>query len=527
MAKPISFGELDFKIVASMDQTQEKPDPQTPFRILILGDLSGRGNRGVLEDGRPPGDWRVREVDRDNIDEVLARLRPEIQLPFAGADLPHISIRFRELDDFHPDKIYARLEVFESLREARTKIKDPQFSAAIAAAITGETKPKTEKKPKEQTAGSAESHPELSGLGGGSLLDQVLDASADRKPVTGGSPATSDWIRFLQDIVRPYLVPDVEPQIEQLTAGIDEGISSLMRRILHHPDFQALEAAWRGVDFLVRGLETDEHLKLYVLDISQDELAADLTATDELRNSRLYKLLVEQAVEIPGAEPWALVAGNFTFDRSVAHAELLGRMAKVAQAAGAPFIAAAHPRLLGCDNLQETPDPDDWNTEIAGDDQQAWQALRGIPEAAYLGLVLPRFLLRLPYGSETDPTERFEFKEFSAAPIHEQYLWGNPSFACAFLLGKPFSDYGWDLRPGILQDIGSLPLHVYEEDGETRLKPCAEVLLTEHAAEVILANGIMPLLSFRDQDMIRLARFQSLADPPAVLAGRWAETMQI
>jgi type VI secretion system protein ImpC len=527
MAKPISFGELDFKIVASMDQTREKPDSQTPFRILIVGDLSGRSNRGVLEDGRPSTDWRVREVDRDNIDEVLARLRPEIQLPFAGADLPHISIRFRELDDFHPDRIYSRLEVFESLREARTKIKDPKFSAAIAAAITGDTKPKTPKKAEEQTTGGPVPHPELSDLTGGSLLDQVLDTSAGRQPDPGTSPASSDWSRFLQDIVRPHLVPNVEPHIEQLLAGVDEGISALMRSILHHPDFQALEAAWRGVDFLARGLETDERLKLHVLDISQDELAADLTASDELKNTRLYKLLVEQAVEIPGAEPWALVAGNFTFDRTVAHAELLGRLAKVAQAAGAPFIAAAHPHLLGCDNLHETPDPEDWKAESDENDQQAWETLRGIPEAAYLGLALPRFLLRLPYGSQTDPTERFEFEETTGAPVHEHYLWANPSIACAYLLGKAFSDYGWDLRPGILQDIGNLPLHMYQEDGETRLKPCAEVLLTEHAAEAILANGIMPLLSFRDQDMVRLARFQSLAAPPALLAGRWAETMQI
>jgi len=370
MAKPISFGELDFKIVASMDHTREEPDPLTPFRILILGDFRGRGNRGVLEDRQQAVEWRMQEVDRDNIDEVLARLRPEIRLSIPGTDLSHISIRFRELDDFHPDHMYDRLKVF-------------------------------------------------------------------------------------------------------------------------------------------------------VMDVSEDEVAADLTASDDLKSARLYKLLVEQAVEIPGAEPWALVAGNFTFDRTVAHAKLLGRLAKITQAAGAPFIAAAHPHLLGCDSLHKTPDPANWNADIEEADRQAWETLRAIPEAAYLGLSLPRFLLRLPYGSDTDPVERFEFEEMPDTSVHKHYLWGNPAFASAYLIGKAFSEYGWGLCPGIVQDIGNLPLHVYKEQGETRIKPCAEGLLTEHAAEVILAKGVMPLLSFRDQDVIRPARFQSLADPPTHLAGRW------
>lgn len=523
MAKPISFGELDFKIVASMEHTRKKPDPQTPFRILIMGDFSGRGNRRIWENTRPSADWRLHEVDRDNIDEVLARLRPEIRLSIPGTDLSNISIRLRELDDFHPDHMYDRLEVFEALRGARTKIKDPEFSAAIAAAITEESPPKAEIKPEEKSRNEPARHPELSDLTGGSLLDHVLDASAGKSD-TGASPHSSDWSRFLRNIVRPHLVPDVEPQIEQMLAGIDDGISALMRSILHHQDFQALEAAWRGVDFLVRGLETDERLKAFVMDVSLDELASDLTASDDLKSARLYKLLVEQAVEIPGAEPWAVVAGNFTFDRTVAHAHLLGRLAKIAQVARFPFIAAAHPHHVKCNNLHETPDPEDWKTQSAEKDQEIWEMLRRIPEAAHLGLALPRFLLRLPYGSDTEPCERFEFKEMPYTSVHEHYLWGSPAFACTYLLGKAFSECGWDMRPGTVQDIGSLPLQVYEEDGETRIKPCAEVLLTEHAAEVILAKGIMPLLSFRDRDMIRLARFQSLADPPTPLAGRWRKS---
>ncbi len=523
MVEPISFGELDFKMVASLDHTREKPDPQTPFRILILGDFSGRGSRRGSNDGRGRAEWRAHAVDRDNLDAVLARLRPELELCFKASGLPPIPIPFQALDDFHPDSIFERLSVFQSLRETRAKIGTPEFAALLAAAGAGATKATRADKDEKRSGAKAEPPPESAALSGGNLLDQVLASSAAPGPDSGASPDASDWGRFLREIVRPHLVPDVEPQVEELRAGVDEGIAALMRAILHHPDFQAIEAAWRGVDFLVRRLETGERLSLHLLDISPDELAADLAAAEGLGRTRLYKLLVEQAVGTPGAEPWALVAGNFTFSATRAHAALLGRLAKVARAAGAPFIAAAHPHLLGCDRLPETPDPADWNLDIGAEDRKAWQALRALPEAACLGLVLPRLLLRLPYGSRTDPTERFELEEMNADPAHGDYLWGNPSIACAYLLGEAFAEYGWSLRPGIIQEIGDLPLHVFTADGETRTQPCAEVLLTEHAAEKILKQGIMPLLSFRDRDRVRLARFQSLADPPAALAGRWSE----
>ena len=154
---------------------------------------------------------------------------------------------------------------------------------------------------------------------------------------------------------------------------------------------------------------------------------------------------------------------------------------------------------------------------------RAWEAMRKLPEASYLGLALPRFLLRLPYGADTDPTERFEFEEMEASPEHNHYLWGNPALACAYLLAQAFSQDGWDLRPGIVQEIENLPLHVYREQGESRITPCAEVLLTEQAAEKILDKGLIPLLSFKNQDRIRLARFQSLTDPPSPLVGAWME----
>jgi type VI secretion system protein ImpC len=314
---------------------------------------------------------------------------------------------------------------------------------------------------------------------------------------------------MLRDIVAPYVEPKPDPQHPEVVAQVDQAISGQMRALLHHPAFQALEAAWRGLFFLVRRLPTDVNVKIFLLDIAKPELAADLVAT--------FELLVE---EVPGAEPWTVLAGNYTFDQSADDAQLLARMAAVARHAGAPFLAAASTRLLGCDTLDATPAPRQWRLDK--DTLESWTALRRLPQAGWLGLALPRFLMRLPYGKQTIPTETFAFEEFPAAPNHEDYLCANPAFACACLLAEAFSESGWDMRPGEISEISGLPAHVYRADGESHLKPCAEALLSEDAAEAILDRGLMPLVSVKGTDAIRLVRFQSIAMPAAPLAGRWS-----
>jgi type VI secretion system protein ImpC len=245
------------------------------------------------------------------------------------------------------------------------------------------------------------------------------------------------------------------------------------------------------------------------MDIAEPELAADLVAT--------YERLIEAA-----PEPWALLAGNYTFDQSPEDMQLLGRMAAVARHAGAPFLAAASPRILGCDSLAETPEPRKWRRDSKPNGADAWDALRRLPQASWLGLALPRFLLRLPYGKNTESIEQFSFEEFPGAPRHEGYLWGNPALACAYLLGEAFSESGWNLRPGEVHQISGLPAHVYQADGESHLKPCAEAFLGESAAEAMLDTGLMPFISMKGSDSIRLVRFQSVAEPLAALSGRWS-----
>jgi type VI secretion system protein ImpC len=413
-------------------------EPDAPFRILILGDFSGRSNRGLASKlaGRRPV-----SVDRDNLDEVIAGMG-------VALGLPGVALQFSELDDFHPDQIYRRAGIFGGLPE---------------------TQPPTPQ-----------------GLAGDSLLDQMADQAGD-EPVKAAE-AAGDLAAFLKRAVAPHLVPRESPELQERRARIQASTGDVMRTILHHPDFQALEAAWRAVFMLVRGLDTDGALKLYVFDATLRELAEDPAG--------MARLLIEQN------EPWAVVTGNYAFGQSEQDAQRLSQFGKMAREAGAPFLAEALPNS----GAEDTPH---------------WQSLGHSPEARWIGLTMPRFLLRLPYGKETSPVDSFEFEEMPKS-VHQDYLWGNPAFCCALLLGQAFETYGWNLRPGAYRQIDGLPLHVYQEDGEPVMKPCAEVLLTEREAEFLMEQGIMPLASLKNQDAVLLVRFQSIAQPPAALSGRWS-----
>ena len=518
MSRRVSLSEVNIDVAEGRATTAEAAEPDTPFRIAILGDFSGRASRGVCE---PLADRRAVLVDRDNFDAVLAKCGCELKLSLAGSQDSSVTLRFAELDDFHPDRIFENVELFRRLRQARQKLADPKTFAATArelgimpasAATPAESRP--------AAAAHPPAPPDPSSLVSGSLLDQTVEQT-EAGPAEPRRSRPDELMSFARRAVEPYLVPGADPRQSEVVARVDDAISDAMRALLHYPGFQALEAAWRAVDLLARRLETGSQLKVYLIDVSKAELVRDLLATDDLSVSGAYKLLVDKTVGTPGAETWSVLVGNYSFEGAIEDMELLRRLALIGAAARAPWLAAASPKLLGCESLSATPEPRDWRPQAASEGFQAWRMVRRLPEARWVGLALPRFLLRLPYGKDTESTERFEFEEMPGVPAHEGYLWGNSAFACALLLARAFSDDGWDLHPGSQSEVGELPLHVYKVNSESEAKPCAEVLLTTEAVECVLEAGIMPLVSFKNRDVVRLARFQSVADPPAALRGRW------
>jgi type VI secretion system protein ImpC len=522
MAKSHSFAKVEVGLTTTMALPLAKPEPGVPFRIAVLADFSGRANRGLCEIGPALPGRRAVLVDRDNLDEVIARHNVTLSLGRIGKDQTPVALRFEGLDDFHPDRMFERLEVFRSLRQTRKRLDNPATFAEAAAEVKSwaAVEPAETAPPRpEPTRQAPATEPNPLSIEG--LFDQTLDVTKEQNFDQRAADGTVNWNALLREIVEPYSIPGTDPQLPELLECVDAAAAAVMRAILHHSDFQGIEAAWRAVDLLVRRVETDAQLKLYLLDISKDELAADLRAEEDLAMTGLYKLLVEQTVGTPGAAPWSLLAGNYTFDSTRDDAELLGRIGTVARQAGAPFIAAAGSRLLGCNSLAASPDPDDWQLAPNLEAAETWAAIRQRPEADSIGLAFPRFLLRLPYGRKTDPTEQFLFEELEPSPEHENYLWGNSAVACACLIAQAFSHHGWDLRPESVNELDRLPVHVYTKDGDHEIKPCGEVLLTERAIDTIVGSGLIPLVSVQGQDVIRLPRIQSIAAPSRPLAGRW------
>lgn len=520
MTTPITFGELEFNLVADMENTVATPDSRTPFRILIMGDFSGRDNRGGVDIDSNPAWKNPIQIDRDNFDAVMEKLGVRLSLSVLGENAPSVDVRFLELDDFHPDQLYNRLEVFSALKDTRKSLQNPATFSAMTDQLR---RPKGSSDHLKPSKPLEIKRPKPSDSDSGDLLDQIISETPGQMDKPNSLSPRSEWHSFLQEIVAPHLVSHPDPRQGEMIAAVDAAIGELMRMILHHPHYAKLEASWKALHLLTTRLETDVLLKVYLLDISKSELAGNLMGAEDLRSTDLYKLLVGKTVETPGADPWAILIGNYHFLRNPDDIILLGRIAKMAKAGGAPFISAANDGMICKESLVKTPDPDDWKPIVDEDTVFAWNALRRLPESDHLGLVLPRFLLRLPYGGKTDPIDSFEFEEIGVPINPSNFLWGNPAFACALLMGLAFSRNGWSLVPGELLEIDNMPLFVYKQDGESGILPCAEVLLTQHAAEKILDEGLMPLLSFLNQDLVRLGRFQAISLPATRLSGRWGK----
>ena len=273
-----------------------------------------------------------------------------------------------------------------------------------------------------------------------------------------------------------------------------------MRRVLHHPDFQAAEAIWRGVEFLVRRIETGARMEIVLYDVSAEEFAADLAATDALEETGLYGMLVEQPALDATQGPLSAIIGLYGFELAPPHADLLGRVARIAAAARAPFVAGIDPDALKTRFHDQHPLIKD-----------AWSALHELPEAAYLGLAAPRFLLRPPYGRKSDPIDAFGFEEFTPQGGLGAMLWGHPALLSGLLLAETWLQQGKAMRLGTVMGVGEMPYFVYAgADGDQVALPCTERLYTEREAVQVAAYRVMPLLSLRGRPEVRLGGFTSL-----------------
>jgi type VI secretion system protein ImpC len=428
-------------------QRSSKPVSEEPFNILVVGAFSGIRLGSA---GSPV------EIDRDNFDSVVARFAPELKLEIAGRPL---HLKFGELDDFHPDALHRRVGLFG------------EIEAAIA------------ERPQSHAASSNPgANPPANAPG---ILDSILadlPEPANGRTATVSAADATDLRGFIDRALASYVSPKESSEQADRRQRMQTIKSELMRSILHAPAYQALEAAWRGVSFLVRRIETGPNLKIFIADAGAND--ASLPAPS-------------------GDSSWSVIILDRGFRDSEESLRALSQAGRQAMQWNAALLAESQP-----------PAEEE-------DSQTRWSSFRKTPEAAHIGLALPRLMARMPYGESGETTDEFHFEEMASAPRHSDYLWMNPAFGPGYLLAAAFEREGWRMTPGVVRDIENLPLHIFREEGESVAKPCAELLLHEQDVEQLLDAGIMPLATIRDTDRVRLVRFQSIAEPARALAGPW------
>jgi type VI secretion system protein ImpC len=312
---------------------------------------------------------------------------------------------------------------------------------------------------------------------------------------------------------------DVVASIEAMIAELDKKLSQQVNAILHHADFQKLESAWRGLHYLVNNTETDEMLKIRVMNISKAELGKTLKSYKGTKwdQSPLFKKIYEEEFGQFGGNPYGCLIGDYYFDQSPPDVELLSEMSKVAAAALSPFLAAASPTVMQMDSWQELANPRDLTKIFGTPEYAAWRSLRESDDARYLGLAMPRFLSRLPYGAKTSPVEEFNFEEETAGGDHSKYTWTNAAYAMAVNINRSFKLYGWCSRIRGIESGGAvegLPTHTFpSDDGGVDMKCPTEIAISDRREAELAKNGFMPLIHKKNSDFAAFIGAQSLQKP--------------
>ncbi|MBK0327130.1 type VI secretion system contractile sheath small subunit [Rhodobacteraceae bacterium F11138] len=486
--------------------TGDRPEPQRlnrkRFRLAVMGDFSGRAARGQIETADALAARPAIRLDPDTLDDVIAGFATKLVLPI-GKDGAGVELSLAEMDDLHPDELYSKVALFSELIGLRAQLASGATADHAATTLRSWA----------EAHGTPITAPRRSSSGNAVPADRRL---SDFQKLIGDTAASltrpTPVEEMLARIVGPHIraVPDADNVAMQ--AAVSDALSAAMRLVLHHPEFQSIESQWRSIDLIARSIEVDDTLEVMLYDISAEEIAADLAGADDLAQSGFARLLTEAPLdEETGRGGYSALIGMYTFEETPPHAELLGRIGRVAAHVDAPFLAALSPGFM------DTP-KDERHPLVAS----AWDGLRGMPEAGHLGLLSPRFLLRRPYGAKSEPIYEFEFEEFTMTEGLSGMLWANPVVLAAILLAKSYREHGAGMGLWSVMSLGDMPYHfVTDQFGDQVALPCTERNLTLERVEQVMARGIMPVVSIKGRDEIRLASFQSLAGGD--ILGPWSD----
>ncbi|MBT8341752.1 MAG: type VI secretion system contractile sheath large subunit [Desulfatitalea sp.] len=337
-----------------------------------------------------------------------------------------------------------------------------------------------------------------------SLLDDIVTATKLKPEDEGYAIAKRGIEALLGQLVEPGRKVDKVSNavIDEFIAQIDQKLSAQLDAVLHHPQFQKLESAWRSLKFLVDRTDFRENIKIEIMNASKADLLEDFEDSPEIPKSGLYKIAYTAEFGQFGGQPYGNIIANYDFGPGPQDIKLLQNVAAVSAMAHAPFIAAAGPQFFGVDSFRELPNLKDLHSIFEGPQYTKWQSFRESEDARYVALATPRFLLRLPYGPDTQPVKAFNYKE-EVSGSHEDYLWGNAAFAFATRLTDSFAKYRWctniigPMGGGTVED---LPLHQFEAMGAIQTKIPTEVLISERREFELAEEGFMALTMRKGSD---------------------------
>jgi len=347
---------------------------------------------------------------------------------------------------------------------------------------------------------------EVEQLEGGDLLDQIIETGIRPADDSGRDRAQALIRNLVDQLVQPDMVvaKSVTKTVNARIAAIDALLSRQVDEILHAPEFQKLEASWRGVNKLVMNTETSETLKLRVLNISKKELLRDFQAAAEFTESALWKKVYEYEFGLYGGDPFGALMGDYEFGKGAQDVALLDHISAVAAGAHAPFISAAAPQMFGMETYTQMPDPRDVAKifDKNNPENTKWLSFRDSEDSRFVSLALPHVLRRLPYGGE-NPIEEFDYEE-SIDGEHDRYLWGNAAYEMAERLTAAFAKHHWCVAirgpegGGLVED---LPIHSFRSrEGDVGSKCPTEVPIPDTREKELSDLGFIGLLHCKNTD---------------------------
>ncbi len=352
-----------------------------------------------------------------------------------------------------------------------------------------------------------------------SLLDSIVEEGRLAKDEAARDRGKDLIKHFVKEVLQGTitLARDTDAMINARIAQLDHLISIQLNEVMHAPEFQKLEATWRGLKYLVSNSETSEKLKIKILNVNKKELLRDLQRAPEFDQSALFKKVYEEEFGVFGGSPFGALIGDYEFGKGGQDIELLEKISQVAAAAHAPFLTAASPEMFNLESFTEIDAPRDLGRVFDTTEYARWKGFRQSEDSRYVGLTCPRILLRLPYGKDTVPVEGFNYEEKVDGTDHSKYLWGNAAWALGARLTSAFAQYGWcacirGVESGGL--VEGLPVHTFRTgEGDVAMKCPTEAPITDRREKELADLGFIPLVHCKGTDYAAFFSVQSAQKP--------------